>query len=303
MARSNRVTVPIRDRKRQRLDVYAPPALRATGRIRPLPEARPAPRRTPHYGEIFAGFEHLGVALLTRPRPTAIDPVGDVENVWATQSYPASAFPTHAEALAFSSLMRARATNETPVEYAHSRRRLPGQGMPLGANEITSGYNLVLALRRRAEAGESGRIEDLYGIQHNSAWVDRQRSAEEVLDDWDALEPLFTDDEDPGVHLRWETKRRELALRLLERFDPFSRRVAQTDLTFRVACALAGDLDAVEVPARPAPASDHLRLYGRLCRGDSLHLARLRRRADPWHLQRPPAARLGLCRRRGRRPQ
>lgn len=239
MPRSSQITVPIRDRKREQVTVYAPPKAVAVTH-RPLVEAGPPKQDHAHYGEMFATLEHLGVALTTSPRGGAIDPVTDVVNRWVTLSYPASAFPSHAEAVAFSGEMRLRAEDATPVEYAYSRRRLPGQGMPLGANAITSGYNLVLQLERRAEEGTSGRVQDLYGIQHGAAWIDPMRSAAEVLADWDALEELFTDEDDHTVHEAWLAKRRELELRLLERFEPYSARVAQTDLTFRATRALPG---------------------------------------------------------------
>lgn len=194
-------------------------------------------RRKPLWQETTWRFEHLGAALLWAARSGTADPQNDLWNVWKAISFEAGPFPTTIEIIAYNADFRARAEPlDVPQTYLYSNRELPGQGLILGAVDITSGYNNVLTLSRERAVGESQispRPVGTYALQHNAPWAARMRSPDEQLADWDDIRPMFEDQNDPSALARWQAAREKIQLLKLEKFEPYSARLSQADMTIR----------------------------------------------------------------------
>lgn len=188
-------------------------------------------RRPQHLGEILVRFEHLGAALTTAARQGAHDQVTDLVNKWEALAFETGPFPDAVSVAEFRRRMLERAQPvTTPKRYLYSDRPLEGQGMPLGAVDITSGYNAVWSLARVRSVSddpETPRPQKLFALQHNSDWVHAMRTPAEQLADWENLREIaFSDAPD-----LWEVGRRRIEALKLEKFEPYSGRLAQADLT------------------------------------------------------------------------
>lgn len=190
----------------------------------------------PLWGEIAARFVHLGAYLGVRSRPGTLDPVSDLENLWGAVSYESEPFPTVEEVIRVNGDLRARAEPpDEPVTYLYSDRPLEGQGYPLGAVDLVSGYNAALGLaraRRDDDPDDAPRPDALYALQHNAPYVARLRTATERLADVDALREMF---ERSGQLADWKDVRDRVERMKLEKFEAFSARLAGADMTLRAA--------------------------------------------------------------------
>lgn len=235
-----------------RVWVRTPAGRRSTVVVRPLVPGELAPtvgpgmlaRRPsvplPQYGEVSWRFEHLGAYLGVQSRPGTHDPVGDLWNLWGTRSFETLPFPLPDEIINMRNVFRALSEPlAEPLRYLYSDRALEGQGLPLGAVPIVSGYNAVLTLSRVPQAGandpDKPRVVRNYALQHNAPWMGRLRSAEDRLADWDALRPTFetADDVERGALRRWQDRRDEIERMQQETFEPFSATLAGADMTLR----------------------------------------------------------------------